>query len=110
MTETKSLLSARDRLAEMAQVPAHGIIAVRRTTHGDFDDNAALSQTLKDAIRGFQRKDGVYPWESFTPAMKDSLDTICAKIGRIAAGRADFKDHWSDIAGYAQLIADRCPD
>lgn len=89
---------------------AHEVIAERGSTHGDFDDNAALSQALKDTIRGFQRKDGTYPWEGFTPAMKDSLDMFCAKIGRIGAGRPDFRDHWADIAGYATLVADRCPD
>jgi hypothetical protein len=32
---------------------------------------------------------------------------ICQKMARIAVGDADYLDNWIDIAGYAQLVADR---
>ena len=32
---------------------------------------------------------------------------ICHKIGRIINGDANYEDSWRDIAGYAQLVADR---
>lgn len=103
---------ARDRPWMSPPKPAgatpQDTIAERGRTHGDFDDNAALSQILKDAMRGFQRKDGVHPWDNLTPAMKDTLDMNAAKIGRIFAGDPDFRDHWADMAGYDMLIANRC--
>jgi len=37
----------------------------------------------------------------------ESLDMIIHKIGRIVNGNPDVVDHWLDIAGYAQLVADR---
>jgi hypothetical protein len=35
------------------------------------------------------------------------LDMICHKIGRIINGDPDYADSWHDIAGYAQLVANR---
>jgi hypothetical protein len=32
---------------------------------------------------------------------------ICHKIGRIVNGDPDYFDSWIDVAGYAQLVADR---
>ena len=37
----------------------------------------------------------------------EALDMICHKIGRIINGDPDYADSWHDIAGYAQLVADR---
>jgi hypothetical protein len=39
--------------------------------------------------------------------MQESLDMIAHQIGRIIAGDPGFADHWADIAGYAQLVANR---
>jgi hypothetical protein len=39
--------------------------------------------------------------------MQESLDMITHQIGRIIAGDPGFADHWRDIAGYAQLVANR---
>jgi hypothetical protein len=38
---------------------------------------------------------------------QEALDMICHKIGRIINGDPDYADSWHDIAGYAQLVADR---
>ena len=45
--------------------------------------------------------------ESLNPDQMIALDMICHKIARIAVGDADYVDNWIDIAGYAQLVADR---
>ena len=37
----------------------------------------------------------------------EAMDMIIHKIGRIINGNPDVVDHWLDIAGYAQLVADR---
>ena len=36
-----------------------------------------------------------------------ALDMICHKMARIAVGDINYVDNWHDIAGYAQLVADR---
>lgn len=38
----------------------------------------------------------------------EALEMICTKIARILAGNARESDHWSDIAGYAELGREVC--
>lgn len=82
----------------------------RGKTHGDFHDHANVTQLLKDAMRNFIRLDGTRPWDGLSAIQKESLDMNAHKIGRILAGNPSFKDHWADMAGYSQLVADRTPD
>ena len=44
-------------------------------------------------------------WPDLSPSQAESLDMIAHKIGRILAGDPFVKDHWADIAGYAELVA-----
>lgn len=39
--------------------------------------------------------------------IQEALEMICTKISRICHGNALHKDHWDDIAGYAQLVAEK---
>lgn len=78
------------------------LIADRGKTHGDWDNNAEYSQSLKEYIRR------THKWGLMTRSQREALDMIMHKISRILAGDPDFRDHWLDIAGYAQLLADRC--
>lgn len=75
----------------------------RGSTYGDFRDNSNISQELKKVIRcglGFH---------SLSNMHVEALDMICHKISRIVTANPDYKDSWIDIAGYAQLVADRVP-
>jgi len=38
---------------------------------------------------------------------REALDMICHKIARIVNGNPDYADSWTDIAGYATLVAER---
>ena len=38
---------------------------------------------------------------------REAIDMIIHKLGRIINGNPDKVDHWTDIAGYAKLVADR---
>jgi len=79
------------------------LLAERGKTHGDFTEHAMITQMLKAAMT---TNEG---WTRLTHVQREALEMIVHKIGRIIAGRPDFRDHWDDIAGYAKLVADRCP-
>jgi hypothetical protein len=77
------------------------ILVERATTHGNYEDDARCAMRLIDII--------TFEEGGLTEVQRHALHMICHKIARIVAGKADFKDHWDDIAGYAKLVADRCP-
>lgn len=79
------------------------ILEERGNTHGDFTDNARLSQRMKHVISSGQTV-------GLNPVQYEALDMICHKIARICCGDPNFKDHWDDIAGYATLVANRLED
>lgn len=76
------------------------LIDERAKTHGDYSDNARVSQVIKRILQSERN------WLKLTDVQKESLDLIATKIGRIMAGDPHAKDHWDDIAGYAKLAAD----
>jgi hypothetical protein len=75
----------------------------RGKRYGDFMGHAQIAMALKAEING--------AIESRQKLMADdqleALDMICHKIGRIINGDPNYADSWHDIAGYAQLVADR---
>ena len=75
----------------------------RGKRYGTFTGHAAISQKLK-AVMGdalaFRNKD-------IADDQYEALDMIAHKIARILNGDPDYADSWHDIAGYAQLVADR---
>ncbi len=75
----------------------------RHTTHGSFADNARVGQRL----RAFWRSQA--SWESMPEQQREALDHMAGKLSRIFSGQATFADHWADIAGYAELARQACP-
>jgi hypothetical protein len=89
------------------------VLEQRGKVHGDYGDHARVTQALKNITHNFNKvgpaSDKPYAaWYYLSDMQRESLDMIAHKIGRILAGNADYRDHWIDIAGYAQLVADRC--
>ena len=78
------------------------LLQEREKTHGSFTDHARITQILK----GYMAKENVY--DKLNPRQCEALDMILHKIGRIAAGNPNWKDHWDDIAGYAKLGSESC--
>lgn len=79
--------------------PVDELLAERRVTHGAFGSHAEITQALKYHMH-------ITPhWNSLMPYQKEALEMIVHKIGRVLNGRPDYKDHWDDIAGYAQLVS-----
>lgn len=72
-------------------------------THGNFEDNARVAQTLKNYFRIEAAKRAARGQKPLSFRQMDALDMIAAKVGRIFAGDPYFADHWDDIAGYAHI-------
>jgi len=79
----------------------HEILEQRGKTHGDFTDNARLSQQLKYIVERSPN------WDNMSDVQREALHMILHKISRICAGNPDEPDHYADIAGYATLVVER---
>ena len=79
------------------------ILTERGQRYGDFTGHAQITMALKGVITtALEERD-----KTLADDQREALDMICHKIGRIINGDPDYADSWVDIAGYAQLVADR---
>lgn len=88
----------------MSAVTAEDVIKTRQGTHGEYADSARVMQAIKRAVR-----EGA-GYDDLPDIMKESLDMLAHKMGRIVTGNPSFHDHWVDISGYATLIIQRTDD
>lgn len=79
------------------------ILDERGKRYGKFKNHAELSQTLKMVIYDKVVERSLM----LADDQKEAIDMICHKIARIINGDPNYADSWVDIAGYAQLVADR---
>ena len=79
------------------------VLDQRAVDYGKFKDGAELMQGIKRLMAEHAQKHG----KTFADDQWEALEMIVHKIGRIVNGNPDKVDHWTDIAGYAKLIADR---
>lgn len=75
----------------------------RGARYGKFKDHAEITQRLKLAVLDHATAHQI----ALADDQQEALDMICHKIGRIVNGDPNYADSWHDIAGYAQLVADR---
>lgn len=76
-------------------------LAERGSRYGDFGDHAGVTQALKRAM-------GDSPnWRQLPDDMRESLEMVAHKIGRILCGDPTYLDSWHDIIGYTRLIEKR---
>ena len=80
--------------------PVQALISERHATHGNFADNARISQNLKAMLHGEDAWAGLKPWQ------QESLDMICSRMGRILAGNPAHPKHWFGIINFANLGLD----
>lgn len=98
--ETRSLIAQVEAQDEIAAV-----LEQRGERYGVFADNARVAQKLKDAMQIDTR------YGELTMDKREALDQICSKISRIVTANAsEYKDSWTDIQGYAKLVADTLED
>lgn len=77
------------------------VLSERGTTYGSFAGSARVSQNLKH----WMRNGDAYHKLAFD--QREALDMIASKIARAVSGDPEYADSWVDIAGYAQLVAER---
>lgn len=85
-------------MAALKQSNVAATLKQRGKRYGDFDEHARITQNIKDAMKDSPN------WQQLPPAMKESLEMIAHKMGRILNGDPTYADSWHDIAGYAQLV------
>jgi hypothetical protein len=91
---------------EFIQTSTNNVDAIlneRGSRYGNFLDHATITYQLKELAHGFARARG----KNFAYDQAEALDMIFHKLGRILNGDPNYADSWIDIAGYAQLVADR---
>lgn len=72
----------------------------RGSRYGNFGTHALITQDLKKVLD----RNGNYA--IMPPYMKECIDMIFHKIGRIVNGNPYYEDSWVDIIGYTQLVLD----
>lgn len=73
----------------------------RGKRYGNYLDQTSISNKIKEAMQEIPTY-----WDMETD-QKDALEMIAVKISRIINGDPDYADNWTDIAGYATLVAER---
>lgn len=76
---------------------SEALLSERKRTHGNFEDNARVSQSIKRIMR---EQPG---WLSLTDVEREVMDMIALKFSRMLSGRSLEKQHWEDVVGYAKL-------
>jgi len=89
---------------EMPPMPeVDATLDARAVDYGKFIEGAEVMQMLKRVVlNALNNRD-----KTLAHDQAEAMDMIIHKIGRIVNGNPDVVDHWLDIAGYAQLVADR---
>ena len=90
-------------LEEVETTDVDATLDARALDYGAFKDGAALMQGIKRQMAEHAQKHD----KTFADDQWEALEMIVHKIGRIVNGNPDKVDHWTDIAGYAKLVADR---
>lgn len=75
------------------------ILDERKKTHGEFKTHAEMAQYLKRVVRMSPNA------ARLSDAQMEAMDMIFHKCARVLNGDPNHKDHWDDIAGYAQLVS-----
>lgn len=86
----------------MRSIERDPLLTTRQSTHGDFAENARVSQIIKEAYRSSPG------WEKLTDIERESMDMIALKFSRVLSGKSMECQHWEDVVGYAKLVEERC--
>lgn len=76
-------------------------LAERGNRYGDFASHARITQRIKEAMADSPN------WANLDHDMKEALEMVAHKVGRILNGDPAYHDSWHDMIGYTKLVADR---
>ena len=93
--------AAANSVSDSTNVDA--VLDERGSRYGDFMGHAEVTQQLKNVMMAHLIK----KHKALVVDQQEALEMIFHKVGRIVNGDPDYVDSWVDIAGYAQLVADR---
>lgn len=103
--------SMKDAMArtkkEVASKNIENTLADRGSKYGPFEGHASITQDIKRAMRGESGHGAAYGsnWNKLPDNMKEALEMVAHKIGRILNGDPEYKDSWVDIEGYVHLVS-----
>ena len=87
----------------MIHVSVTDTLEERGKRYGTFEEHAQIAQTLKSYINVQLRN----RHKCLAHDQQEAIEMICHKLARIINGDPNYADSWHDIAGYAQLVAER---
>lgn len=77
------------------------VLAQRGSRYGKFTGHAKITQRFKTVM-------WEHPgWMKLDDDMREALEMVAHKIGRILNGDPFYADSWIDLGGYSKLVADR---
>jgi uncharacterized protein YdhG (YjbR/CyaY superfamily) len=79
------------------------VLDTRAEQYGSFMQSADTVIRIKGIMHNAVARNEVHLY----PDQLQALDMIATKISRIVNGNPNHTDSWTDIAGYATLVADR---
>ncbi len=97
----KTLKDVINTWAKNEPVSITATLEERGKRYGAFRTHAEITQMIKSVM--FNTRADL----QLSADQREALEMIAHKIGRIINGDPDYVDSWVDIAGYAQLVADR---
>jgi uncharacterized protein YdhG (YjbR/CyaY superfamily) len=107
-TVKETILSIDDNISFTMPEPeadtnVDAILNERANTYGSFESVAKVAQQLKHVAASHAIAIGA----ELSHDKIEALEMIFSKISRILNGDPNHLDSWTDIAGYATLVADR---
>ncbi len=76
-------------------------LAERGNRYGEFINHAEVTQNIKAAMADSQN------WSELPDDMRECMEMVAHKIGRILNGDPNYVDSWTDIIGYVRLVEKR---
>ena len=101
MADTLRTIIAETEAPNSQSIDINSVLNERGSRYGCFSGHALITQNIKSAMRHSPN------WQKLPEDMKEALEMVAHKIGRILNGDPSYDDSWVDIVGYSQLIVDR---
>lgn len=79
-------------------------LSERGQRYGDFEDHAKAAMAIRGVLFTLLSPK---KFDSLEPDQVEALIMISHKLARIVNGNPHYDDSWRDVAGYAQLVANR---